>query len=79
MRKVKEGHKQTLVQKQIVAGKEFKGTAFIAKPDVILFKDFELGKTYRQKVIITNVSFSFNSFKVLQITDAYKVRVMGNS
>ena len=38
MREAKEKHKQNLVQKQVVAGKEFKGTAFIAKPDVILFK-----------------------------------------
>eukprot|EP00831_Metopus_contortus_P076277 TRINITY_DN7033_c0_g1_i5.p1 TRINITY_DN7033_c0_g1~~TRINITY_DN7033_c0_g1_i5.p1 ORF type:complete len:272 (-),score=72.21 TRINITY_DN7033_c0_g1_i5:805-1554(-) len=72
MKKVKAQHKENLVQKQIVAGREFKGTAFIAKPDVILFKDFEVGKTYKQKVLITNVSFSFNSYKVLPITDAYK-------
>ncbi len=38
MKSVKESHKKNLVHKQVVAGKEFKGTAFIAKPDVILFK-----------------------------------------
>eukprot|EP00826_Nyctotherus_ovalis_P031516 TRINITY_DN2519_c0_g7_i2.p1 TRINITY_DN2519_c0_g7~~TRINITY_DN2519_c0_g7_i2.p1 ORF type:complete len:177 (-),score=54.06 TRINITY_DN2519_c0_g7_i2:34-564(-) len=72
MRRVKESHKRNLIQKQIVAGREFKGTAFIAKPDVILFNDFELGKTYKQKILVTNASFSFNSFKLLPITDAFK-------
>ena len=57
---------------QIVTGKEFKGTAFISKPDTILFKDFEVGKPMTQTILLTNVSFSFNSFKLLPLSDEIK-------
>ncbi len=54
---------------QVVTGKEFKGTAFISKPETILFKDFEVGKPMTQTIVLTNVSFSFNSFKMLPLSD----------
>jgi hypothetical protein len=69
----------------------FKGAGFLASPERIEFKDFEVGQTYSIKVnrlhlceqsnfckiMLTNVSFSFNSFKIItlspKIKDFFKV------
>ena len=45
-------------------GQEFEGEAFKPTPAVVLFKDFEVGQTYRQAVTLTNVSLARNTFKV---------------
>ena len=54
-----------IVKEQVVAGRTFKGIAFSARPERIVFSDFEVGKTYRQKIILTNISYSTNSFQLL--------------
>lgn len=73
----REKHKKNIVKKQIVMRKEFVATAFIPEPKEIVFRDFELNKIYTQKITLTNVSFSFNSFKVLplkpEIADFFEV------
>ncbi|XP_045912230.1 cilia- and flagella-associated protein 74 isoform X3 [Micropterus dolomieu] len=51
-----------------VHGKELKGPPFISKPEDILFKDFEVGKMYKKKVILTNVSYITNHCKLLGIS-----------
>ena len=38
MEKARVRQKEGIVKPQIVAGREFKGTAFISKPDKIIFK-----------------------------------------
>ena len=38
--------REGIVKKQIVTGVEFKGDAFISKPSVIEFKDFDLGEPH---------------------------------
>ena len=40
----------------IFEGRKFKGVAFSAKPSKVVFADFEVGKRYRQKVFLTNIS-----------------------
>lgn len=62
-----ERHKQNIVHEQKCWGKTFVGAAFISKPDKILFKDFDLGQTYTQTIVLTNVSYTFNSFKLLPL------------
>jgi len=52
--------------------KTFEGQAFISKPNKIVFEDFDPGKTYVQTILITNVSLSFNSFKLLPLDDSIK-------
>ena len=52
--------------------KTFEGQAFISKPDKIVFEDFDPGKTYVQTILLTNVSLSFNSFKILPLDDSVK-------
>lgn len=49
---------------QVVMGLEHKGEAFRTTPAVVLFKDFEVGQTYRQVITVTNVSLGRNTFKV---------------
>lgn len=61
-----------MVKPQVVAGREFKGTSFISKPEAIVFKDFDVGVSHTQTILFTNVSFSFNSFKLLPLDDNIK-------
>jgi hypothetical protein len=64
--------KEGVTKPQVVAGREFKGTSFISKPEAIIFKDFTVGVSHTQTILFTNVSFSFNSFKLLPLEDKIK-------
>ncbi|XP_056155745.1 cilia- and flagella-associated protein 74 [Lampris incognitus] len=64
----KPAEKLTMPAKNIVCRKEMKGPPFISKPEVIHFKDFEVGKTYKRKVILTNVSYTTNYCKLLGVS-----------
>lgn len=55
----------------LVCGKAYHTSTFLASPEIIEFKDLEVGKTYHQKVVVTNVTFSFNTFKLLPVADEY--------
>ena len=46
MLKARERHRNNITKEQKCWGKVFKGDSYIAKPAEILFKDFEIGKTY---------------------------------
>ena len=50
----------------------FQGQAFTSKPTEVVFQDFDVGKTYRKKVVLTNISYSFNYCKLLGVTDNLK-------
>jgi hypothetical protein len=58
-------------QIQIAGGREFKGQSFIPKPAEVMFKDFEVGKTYKRIFTLTNASYTFNSFKILDLDNEY--------
>ncbi|KAL1021090.1 hypothetical protein UPYG_G00008690 [Umbra pygmaea] len=60
--------KPPMACKTVLHGKEFKGEPFISKPQTIVFKDFEVGKMYKKKVILTNVSYTTNYCKLLGVT-----------
>lgn len=68
----RERQKNNLITKQRCWGREFKGDAFLAKPSIIAFNDFEVGQRYLQVVEITNVSLTFNQFKLLPLDDKAK-------
>jgi len=68
----RERQKANMTSVQRCWGREFKGDAFLAKPSVIAFSDFEVGKKYRQVVEVTNVSLTFNQFKLLPLEDRVK-------
>ena len=67
MLRARTKHKENITKEQKCWGKIYKGSAFIPKPEKIVFKDFEVGSTYNISVILTNVSFTFNSFKLLPL------------
>ncbi|PAA60217.1 hypothetical protein BOX15_Mlig021187g1 [Macrostomum lignano] len=70
MRRVLDQTRANIVTKQVAAGREFKGdAAFFSKPEVVHFKDFEVDQTYKQKVTLTNASYSVNSCKLVGMTD----------
>ncbi|XP_046895327.1 cilia- and flagella-associated protein 74 [Hypomesus transpacificus] len=60
--------KPTAPPKKVTHGKEFKGPPFISKPEVVAFKNFEVGQTYRRKIILTNISYIINYCKLLGIS-----------
>jgi hypothetical protein len=68
----KERQRQNITCVQRCWGKEFKGDAFLAKPSIIAFNDFEVGRRYKQIIEVTNVSLTFNQFKLLPLDDKIK-------
>lgn len=64
--------RKNLVEPQAALGKEHQAPAFIARPDIILFRDFEVGKVYRQRVTLTNASRGYSAFRLLEIDAAFK-------
>eukprot|EP01063_Lacrimia_lanifica_P014053 TRINITY_DN2070_c0_g1_i1.p1 TRINITY_DN2070_c0_g1~~TRINITY_DN2070_c0_g1_i1.p1 ORF type:complete len:1151 (+),score=450.30 TRINITY_DN2070_c0_g1_i1:54-3455(+) len=75
--KAKEKAKNNKTTKQIVLGRTFQGTAFLPAPAQIVFADFEVGTEEIRKVTLTNVSWTFNTFKLLdfniEISDFFEV------
>lgn len=57
----------------VVCGKEYAHTSkFLAEPSRgFVFDDFVVGREERREVTLTNVSFSFNHFKVLALDERY--------
>ncbi|XP_038149035.1 cilia- and flagella-associated protein 74 [Cyprinodon tularosa] len=51
-----------------INGKEMKGPPFISKPKVVHFKDFEVGKLYKQKITLTNNSYTVNQCRFLKVS-----------
>ncbi|XP_069383318.1 cilia- and flagella-associated protein 74 isoform X2 [Paralichthys olivaceus] len=55
-----------------VHGKELKGPPFISKPEVLLFKDFEVQKIYKKKIVLTNTSYITNHCKLVGVSAQLK-------
>ncbi|GFR64636.1 cilia- and flagella-associated protein 74 [Elysia marginata] len=72
LKKTLEKTREGIVITQVAAGREFTGCPFYSKPGVIHFKDFVVGKTYKKKVTLTNVSYTVNYIKYLDITERLK-------
>ncbi|GFO21947.1 cilia- and flagella-associated protein 74 [Plakobranchus ocellatus] len=72
LKKTLERTREGIVITQVAAGREFTGCPFYSKPDVIHFKDFVVGKTYKKKVTLTNVSYTVNYIKFIDITERLK-------
>nr|XP_042708764.1 cilia- and flagella-associated protein 74 isoform X4 [Chrysemys picta bellii] len=61
-----------IIRKQVVSGHEFKGCPFYSKPSLIHFKDFDVGKTYKKKIILINASYSVNFCKLVGVSEHLK-------
>eukprot|EP00948_MAST-09A_sp_MAST-9A-sp1_P003524 g3524.t1 len=72
MKQAAERQRKNIVKKQVVWGKEFTGKPFLSDPAEIVFKDFTVGKKMTINMKLTNISWTFNHFKVLSICDEYK-------
>jgi hypothetical protein len=60
---------ENLVQPQHSVGRTFTGAGFACKPEKIIYKDFEVGKSMSITIELTNRSYSFNSYKLLPLDD----------
>lgn len=67
--KAREKQKSNMFQKQVVWGKEFTGDAFLSDPPVLWFKDFDVGAPLTLTFTLTNVSNTFNHFKLVDLED----------
>ncbi|ETL84297.1 hypothetical protein L917_15844 [Phytophthora nicotianae] len=56
-------------QSQVVWGKTFSGKAFLANPSVLWFKDFDLNRAFTLGFTLTNVSNTFNQFRLLPMDE----------
>ncbi|XP_064156962.1 cilia- and flagella-associated protein 74 isoform X2 [Anguilla rostrata] len=63
---------RALLRNKAALGKEFRGCPFVSKPEFIHFKDFDVGKTYKKKITLTNVTYSTNYCKLLGVTELLK-------
>ncbi|XP_067167291.1 cilia- and flagella-associated protein 74 isoform X3 [Apteryx mantelli] len=71
--KKKVGELQTgIVHKQIVSGRGCEGCPFYSKPNVIHFKDFDVGKIYKKKIVLTNASYRVNFCRLAGISEWLK-------
>ncbi|NWY48902.1 CFA74 protein, partial [Sylvia atricapilla] len=61
-----------ILHKQTVPAQEHKGCAFHSKPSCIHFKDFDVGQTYKKKVVLTNASYSVNYCRLVGISEWLK-------
>ncbi|XP_049733597.1 cilia- and flagella-associated protein 74 isoform X1 [Elephas maximus indicus] len=58
-----------VVQKQVVSGHEFKGCPFNSKPELIHFKDFDIGKVYKKKITLINATYTINYCKLVGVEE----------
>ena len=72
--RAKERHHERIVDgvEQIAGGKVFQGKAFVSTPADLIFYDFEVGKTYKKRFSLTNVSYTFNSFKYIELDEDHR-------
>ncbi|XP_029362700.1 cilia- and flagella-associated protein 74 isoform X2 [Echeneis naucrates] len=66
------GIRKPILPAKNVNGKECRGSPFISKPEVVLFKDFEVGKLYKKKIVLTNSSYTTNHCKLLGVSAQLK-------
>ncbi|XP_042637533.1 cilia- and flagella-associated protein 74 [Orycteropus afer afer] len=58
-----------VVHKQVVSGREFKGRPFNSKPELIHFKDFDIGKVYKKKITLINATYTINYCKLVGVEE----------
>ena len=69
MTEVLQKQRDNIVQKQITVQREFKGQAFMSKPEEVIFSDYIVGETYSQLLTLTNVSYTINTLKLIGLSN----------
>ncbi|XP_021273277.1 cilia- and flagella-associated protein 74 isoform X3 [Numida meleagris] len=68
----KEEFQTRVFRKGTESGHEHKGQTFYSKPSCIHFKDFDVGKIYKKKIVLINASPSINYCKPVAISEWLK-------
>ncbi|KAK4473807.1 hypothetical protein MN116_003141, partial [Schistosoma mekongi] len=68
LQRVLQQTREKIVQPQIVTGRKFEGPSFTAKPAEIWFKNFEVGRTHKISVTLTNASYAISTCRYVGIT-----------
>ncbi|KAH8851167.1 Cilia- and flagella-associated protein [Schistosoma japonicum] len=68
LQRVLQQTRENIVQPQIVTGRKFEGPSFTAKPAEIWFKNFEVGRTHKISVTLTNASYAISTCRYVGIT-----------
>ncbi|XP_077881156.1 cilia- and flagella-associated protein 74 isoform X2 [Ictidomys tridecemlineatus] len=58
-----------VVHKQVASGREFKGCPFNSKPQLVHFKDFEVGKAYKKKITLVNATYTINYCSLVGVSE----------
>ncbi|XP_053433112.1 cilia- and flagella-associated protein 74 [Nycticebus coucang] len=58
-----------LIHRQVASGREFKGCPFNSKPEIIHFKDFDVGKVYKKKITLINATYTINYCKLVGVEE----------
>ena len=67
--KERQKQRQQEGSEQVAGGRVFSGAGFAAKPESLDFIDFDVGRTYKKRFTLTNVSYTFNAFRVQPLAD----------
>ncbi|XP_042687323.1 cilia- and flagella-associated protein 74 isoform X2 [Centrocercus urophasianus] len=68
----KEEFQTRIFHKGTVSGHEQQGRTFYTKPSCVHFKDFDVGKIYKKKIVLINASYSINYCKPVGISEWLK-------
>ncbi|MEW5303719.1 MAG: hypothetical protein WDW36_006383 [Sanguina aurantia] len=71
MEAAKLRHKKSIGAPKVAMGREPGSSSFMTTPSLVVFKDFEVGKSYSRKVAITNTSYLKNTYRVLDVPVEY--------
>ncbi|XP_032616781.1 cilia- and flagella-associated protein 74 [Hylobates moloch] len=58
-----------VVHKQVVLGREFQGRPFHSRPELLHFKDFDIGKVYKKKITLVNTTYTINYCKLVGVEE----------
>ncbi|XP_072210086.1 cilia- and flagella-associated protein 74 isoform X2 [Excalfactoria chinensis] len=64
----KEEFQTTIFNKATVSGHEHQGRTFYSKPSCVHFKDFDVGKIYKKKIVLINASYGINYCKPVGVS-----------
>ncbi|NXS62500.1 CFA74 protein, partial [Brachypteracias leptosomus] len=59
-------------KQKLVSGHGHKGCAFYSKPSCIHFKDFDVGQSYKKKIVLINASYSINYCRLVGVSKGLK-------
>ncbi|MBZ3882441.1 Cilia- and flagella-associated protein 74 [Sciurus carolinensis] len=61
-----------VIHKQVVSGREFKGRPFNSKPQLVHFKDFEVGEVYKKKITLVNATYTINYCSLVGVDESLR-------